>query len=64
LYTPGVWHLVLDLNVKSKERGRNSIFLDFEAIVPEIEEKNGRYYSVAQVKVIFDKLGVHCKFKD
>jgi hypothetical protein len=30
----------------------------------EIGEKNGRYYSVAQVKVIFDKLGVPCKFKD
>jgi hypothetical protein len=32
--------------------------------VSEIDEKNGRYYSVAQVKVIFDKLGVPCKFKD
>jgi len=30
----------------------------------EIGEKNGRYYSVAQVKIIFDKLGVPCKFKD
>jgi hypothetical protein len=30
----------------------------------EIGEKNGRYYSVVQVKVIFDKLGVPCKFKD
>ena len=32
--------------------------------VAEVGEKNGRYYSVAQVKVIFDKLGVPCKFKD
>jgi hypothetical protein len=32
--------------------------------VAEIGEKNGRYYSVAQVKIIFDKLGVPCKFKD
>jgi hypothetical protein len=30
----------------------------------EIGEKNGRYYSVGQVKVIFDRLGVPCKFKD
>jgi hypothetical protein len=30
----------------------------------EIGEKNGRYYSVVQVKVIFDKLGVPCKFKE
>lgn len=30
----------------------------------EVGEKNGRYYSVAQVKIIFDKLGVPCKFKD
>ena len=29
----------------------------------EVGEKNGRYYSVAQVKVIFDKLGVPCKMK-
>lgn len=29
----------------------------------EIGEKNGRYYSVVQVKVIFDKLGVPCKMK-
>ena len=27
----------------------------------EVGEKNGRYYSVAQVKVIFEKLGVPCK---
>ena len=26
-----------------------------------IGEKNGRYFSVAQVKVIFDKLGVPCR---
>ena len=26
--------------------------------------KNGRYYTVAQVKIIFDKLGVPCKMKD
>ena len=32
--------------------------------ISEVGEKNGRYYSVAQVKVIFDKLGVPCKFKD
>jgi hypothetical protein len=32
--------------------------------VAEIGVKNGRYYSVAQVKIIFDKLGVPCKFKD
>jgi hypothetical protein len=32
--------------------------------VAEVGEKNGRYYSVAQVKIIFDKLGVPCKFKD
>lgn len=29
-----------------------------------IGEKNGRYYSVVQVKIIFDKLGVPCRFKD
>ena len=29
-----------------------------------IGEKNGRYYSVAQVKVIFDKLGVPCRMGD
>lgn len=28
-----------------------------------VGEKNGRYYTVAQVKVIFDKLGVPCKMK-
>ena len=27
----------------------------------EVGEKNGRYYSVVQVKVIFEKLGVPCK---
>jgi hypothetical protein len=32
--------------------------------IDEVGEKNGRYYSVAQVKVIFDKLGVPCKFKE
>jgi len=30
----------------------------------QVGEKNGRYYSVVQVKIIFDKLGVPCKFKD
>jgi hypothetical protein len=30
----------------------------------DIGEKNGRYFSVAQVKVIFEKLGVPCKMKD
>ncbi len=30
----------------------------------KVGAKNGRYYSVVQVKVIFDKLGVPCKFKD
>ena len=29
----------------------------------EVGEKNGRYYSVAQVKIIFEKLGVPCKMK-
>ena len=29
----------------------------------DIGEKNGRFYTVAQVKVIFDKLGVPCKMK-
>lgn len=29
----------------------------------DIGEKNGRYFSVAQVKVIFEKLGVPCKMK-
>jgi hypothetical protein len=29
--------------------------------VADIGIKNGRYYSVAQVKVIFDKLDVPCK---
>jgi transposase len=28
-----------------------------------IGTKNGRFYSVAQVKIIFDKLGVPCKLK-
>ena len=32
--------------------------------INEVGEKNGGYYSVVQVKVIFDKLGVPCKFKD
>ena len=29
----------------------------------DIGEKNGWYFSVAQVKVIFEKLGVPCKMK-
>ena len=29
----------------------------------EVGIKNGRYYSVAQVKIIFDKLGLPCKVK-
>jgi hypothetical protein len=29
-----------------------------------IGTKNGRYYTVAQVKIIFEKLGVPCKMKD
>ena len=29
----------------------------------EVGEKNGRYYSVAQVKIIFEKLGLPCKVK-
>ena len=29
----------------------------------EVGLKNGRYYSVAQVKIIFDKLGLPCKVK-
>lgn len=29
----------------------------------DIGEKNGRFYTVAQVKIIFDKLGVPCKMK-
>ena len=29
----------------------------------EVGVKNGRYYSVAQVKIIFDKLGLPCKVK-
>jgi hypothetical protein len=29
-----------------------------------IGAKNGRYYTVAQVKIIFEKLGVPCKMKD
>jgi hypothetical protein len=32
--------------------------------IKELGEKNGRYYSVVQVNIIFDKLGVPCKFKD
>jgi hypothetical protein len=32
--------------------------------IDEVGKKNGRYYSVVQVKAIFDKLGVPCKFKD
>jgi len=32
--------------------------------IEQVGERNGRYYSVAQVKIIFDKLGVPCKFKD
>lgn len=30
----------------------------------DIGEKHGRYYTVAQVKTIFEKLGVPCKFKE
>ena len=30
----------------------------------QVGEKKGRYYSVVHVKIIFDKLGVTCKFKD
>lgn len=29
-----------------------------------IGEKQGRYFTVAQVKIIFEKLGVPCKIKD
>lgn len=29
-----------------------------------IGEKNGRFYSVVQVKIIFEKLGVPCKMED
>ncbi len=29
-----------------------------------IGEKHGRYFSVAQVKVIFEKLGVPCRMSD
>ena len=32
--------------------------------LPEIGAKNGRYYSVAQVKIIFEKLDLPCKFKE
>jgi hypothetical protein len=35
-------------------------------IIPFLAEvgiKNGRYYSVAQVKVIFEKLGLPCKIQ-
>ena len=31
--------------------------------ITEVGIKNGRYYSVAQVKIIFEKLGVPCKMK-
>ena len=31
--------------------------------LPEIGAKNGRYYSVAQVKIIFEKLDLPCKFR-
>ena len=31
--------------------------------IAEVGVKNGRYYSVAQVKIIFDKLGLPCKVK-
>ena len=31
--------------------------------IAEVGEKNGRYYSVAQVKIIFEKLGLPCKVK-
>ena len=27
----------------------------------DVGEKNGRYYSVVQVKIIFEKLGMPCK---
>lgn len=30
----------------------------------DIGEKQGRYYTVAQVKMIFEKIGVPCKFKE
>jgi transposase-like protein len=30
----------------------------------EIGEKQGRYYTVAQVKTIFEKIGVPCKFTE
>ena len=30
----------------------------------DIGEKQGRYYTVAQVKTIFEKIGVPCKFKE
>ena len=33
----------------------------FEA---QIGTKNGRYYTVVQVKIIFEKIGVPCKMKD
>jgi hypothetical protein len=29
-----------------------------------IGEKQGRYFTVVQVKTIFDKIGVPCKFKE
>lgn len=35
-------------------------------IIPFLSDvglKNGRYYSVAQVKIIFEKLGLPCKVK-
>ncbi len=32
--------------------------------VKDIGEKNGRYYTVAQVKVIFEKIGVPSRIKN
>jgi hypothetical protein len=32
--------------------------------ITAIGEKNGRYYSVAQVKIIFEKLGVPCRMNE
>jgi len=29
----------------------------------EVGEKNGRYYSISQVKIIFDKLGLPCEIE-
>jgi hypothetical protein len=34
-----------------------------EPFMTEIGAKNGRYYSVAQVKIIFERLDVPCKMK-